>query len=57
MEKCEPMPPEQIDKLSINLGFMEAQAVGPLAVYALVIIIFLLLGWTLLRLQMKKRGN
>ena len=43
------MPPEQIDKLSINLGFMEAQAAGPLAIAALVLIVVLLLGWTLLK--------
>jgi len=43
------MTPDHIDKLSINLWFMEAQAVGPLAITALVAIVVLLLGWALLR--------
>jgi hypothetical protein len=43
------MSPDHIDRLSINLGFMEAQAHGPLAIYALVAIVVLLLGWTLLK--------
>ena len=38
-----------IDTLSINLGFMEAQAVGTFAITALVLIVILLLGWTLVR--------
>ena len=42
------MSPEQIDKLSINLVFMEAQAVGTFAIGALVLIVVLLIGWTLL---------
>ncbi len=43
------MPPEQIDKLSINLGFMEAQAVGTFAIAALVLIVVLLVGRSLMR--------
>ena len=40
------MSPEYTDKLSINLGFMEAQAVGPWAIIALVAIVLLVLGWS-----------
>jgi hypothetical protein len=36
------------NKLSINLGFLKAQADGAFAICALVFIILLVLGWTLL---------
>jgi hypothetical protein len=39
------MSPETIDKLSISLGFMEAQAVGTFAIVAMVMIVVCVLGW------------
>ena len=43
------MNPEHMNKLSINLGFMEAQAVGAFAITALVLVVVLLVGRTLWR--------
>jgi len=43
------MSPEQAEKLSINLGFIEAQAAGPIAISALVLIVVIFLGWTLIK--------